>query len=752
MKGRLLKILIIGGLLASVIACARGDRDKKNYDICRQRIIEYAETIEPGPVLYPEELKQKVLEICRIYGFQGIDEFKAARDRYGKEVETEEEGDKISKILQRIAGDTVKVGDRAAPVDRPAKAESLSWDSGGGGGRAVSLKVLQQKLRECRGRGLPQHLVQFCGMTRILGYVVDKANRDVILVGEADETLPPLYLEDFVIALRNAWLKYAELRGNTYYYSNPGCTIDPAPRVMQKLDEIGSQIMKSSRSGAIEAALKQWEKICGSPQKVGVFGVPFHSRFAWVMVKADYDMKRLVDGSDVPDVPGFVSLSDIELGLARESILGGQPASISLASINRFWFYPGENLYLEDEGVVIIDKCEVKLLTEEEFLTGKGEIAGTGRANPNAGRFAEIFTELYPEMADQRRIYRELENLFRFVALAKILKFKAPHEQIGLDIDYLLEQFPIPTKTVAKYLPGISNVKHFEHTRDVPGGEQIYQLWLPSCGGVSINIEVDQSNFEKSPLNAIRRKVLESKPSDDAPSWDYNLILIGRVTSKDIERLKAINRINAEDCKTFMVVNYLSKDRLFDDRVKPIYEGNDRGKLLEEMLKRSPDEGAIWVVMKGYNEDEVITFSHSLRFHLKGQDNLQIIPVFREDNPDRFPDMVFRPVDEIKPLTPEKPGLEKVGYGEQKGWFKTDIEFSLQVESELAKAELRILSEKSNPLHRFLQLIHNAIFSPDSKRSLVRDVSRAVKRFIKQNMGKVDIKILKQLKMDVRRP
>ncbi|MDP3013996.1 MAG: hypothetical protein Q8M92_07130, partial [Candidatus Subteraquimicrobiales bacterium] len=103
-------------------------------------------------------------------------------------------------------------------------------------GRAVSLKVLQNKVKDCIAKETcPENILQLCGIKRVMGYVIDEKNRDIILIGNIDDSMPPLYLEDFVIALRNTWMMYAELKGNTYYYSNPGCSIDPDPNVLNNL-------------------------------------------------------------------------------------------------------------------------------------------------------------------------------------------------------------------------------------------------------------------------------------------------------------------------------------------------------------------------------------------------------------------------------------------------------------------------------------------------------------------------------------
>ena len=406
-------------------------------------------------------------------------------------------------------------------------------------GRAVSLKVLQQKLKSLHGKGArPTALFHLCGITRINGYVVDEANKDVILIGSVDNNKPPLYLDDFVVALRNAWMKYAELKGKTRYYSNPGCSIDPDPHVMARLDEIGSQLKENSQTSEIEKALEQWEKVCNSPQKVRVMGIPFNSHFAWVMVKADYDMKKIADGTDELNSLWFSSLSDLQMEEAKKQHIHGHITSSPNESMNRFWFYPGEYRFLEDDGAVMIETCKVKLLTEEEHHTGKGTIKGTGRPNPIAKKFADDFSVFYHEVAAQRPIYHELENLFRFVALAKIMKLKAPHEKVGLSLDYLLERYPVSEKKVEISLPGRSNVNRYERQRESTEGVQTDQLWLHSCGGVSMDLEVKPQHFKKATGNNLK----EIKETAVKKNLSHNLLFF----DIDTENYYAVVLLNSQ--------------------------------------------------------------------------------------------------------------------------------------------------------------------------------------------------------------
>ena len=388
--------------------------------------------------------------------------------------------------------------------------------------RAVSLKVLQERAKDCMTKGeCPKNILQLCGLTKVTGFVVDGKNRDLIIVGEADTTSPPLFLEDFVVSLRNTWFKYAQLRGNTYYYSAPGCSIDPKQETLQKLQKLGGKIF--SASGETGKIYQKWQAICGEPQDVVVLGIPFNTRFAKITVEADYYMKRLVNGSVSLAIKGFESLTDMTLNIAKEAIIHNRPISAPVMSLSRFWFFPGENRYVEDEGVVCIGKCQVKLLTEEEFLTKTGELAGTGKANILARKFSENFTGKYNHISQKKPIYTELEALFRFVALTKIMKFKGSLSEAELGINYLLNQYPIKSIHLASTLPGLSHVKRFEHRKDYAGGYQITKLQFPSCGGVAIDIRVRKKNFSKDKtgkLRKLRQAVLKSRPSRNALYWD----------------------------------------------------------------------------------------------------------------------------------------------------------------------------------------------------------------------------------------
>ena len=158
------------------------------------------------------------------------------------------------------------------------------------------------------------------------------------------------------------------------------------------------------------------------------------------------------------------------------------------------------------------------LLTEQEHLD-KTEIKGTGRANPLAQKFADSFSASYSQIAEKKPLYLELEALFRIVALAKIAKYQS----VNVDLSYLLDHSPLSWVDVPPTLPGLANLKQFQHRRDVAGGYELLQLWLPSCGGVDIGINVTADSFDRDRtgrLPAMKRELLSARPSPEALYWD----------------------------------------------------------------------------------------------------------------------------------------------------------------------------------------------------------------------------------------
>ncbi len=523
-------------------------------------------------------------------------------------------------IFQLLLILTTNCTDYEAPQFAESTTESSTAEI-----QAISLRALQNQLLNNQG-SIASNLIELAGIKRLLGYIIDKENNDLIIFGNPDSSLPPLYLEDFVIALRNAWFKYAPLENNTYIYSHPGCSIDPNPNTMQRLNKVANNISKGDSFDKVENSLDDWHTTCQEQQSVRVLGIPFNTRFAKVMVQADYDMKSLVDGTDSLNVPGFQSLTGTKLEQIKQSVRNNEPIKVSIGGLNRFWFKPGENIYTEVDDVVLIEQCPVILRTEETYLSSKGGYISGKSVDPSAQSFCKDFSELYEQIAIQRPIYRELENLFRFVALAKIIKYKSAHTTAGLDLSYLLEDFPVQENPVSRQLPGRSAVKEFTHRQKTSGSEQILKLWLPSCGGVGIDITVKERHFRKgasSRIKDLKTRILDSRLAPTSLSWP-----VGRSPDTPIAKRKKKKPKGKSSSRNYSIVRVDKSGadyKVSDSEDNIIYQGNSLQILADAVNQTMQSTETLYLKMRGFSLREMEGFVATYQIHqARVKDNIAV--------------------------------------------------------------------------------------------------------------------------------
>ncbi len=392
-------------------------------------------------------------------------------------------------------------------------------------GRAVSMKVLEYTLKNAGSK----QAESLCGITQLSGFIIDSSSKDIILVGKVDSSYPELLADDFIVALRAAHLIYGKRKGNTIYITPPGCSIDPDPAVLRQLDSLQR---RGTSKEARQAYIEKWETIGRQPQKVRVLGVPFDTHFAKVMVDADYYMKRLSNGSVDLGIPGFAGTMEKNIARAKKELELGLDTSEPENSLNRFWFCPGLTEYEDINGLILLRSCQVKLLTEEEFLTVSGEVKGLGRPSPIAKEFAESFTRNYRAIAEARPIYKELENLFRMAAVANLMKEQKALAKSRNPMNYLLREYKVRTVPVSRYLPGLTRVVELEDVRETDYGVEARYITLMSCGGVNMNIRPKKIVSISSKKNGVEsmiksskvsRSIVGQRPSQKALYWDCEL-------------------------------------------------------------------------------------------------------------------------------------------------------------------------------------------------------------------------------------
>lgn len=370
---------------------------------------------------------------------------------------------------------------------------------------AISLREMVREAKTADARS-------FYGATYLLGFCAfeDARGQNLALLALREPGRPLLRLDDFAVA----WLNVTTGR------EEPGCSIDPLPQTIEQLNAISRRIQAEERLDRVDILLRQWQQIAQQPQEVVVFGVSRDTHFARVMVEADYFMKEVVHSRE--QFPGVQGLFDVRWEEAKAELEGRGRDSAFGRSMHRFWFNAGEPLVYRTEGVAILAECPVILRTEEQALLPGGRLRDAGRADPLAQQFAEAVTRNFPQIAEQKPLYRELENLYRHVAIAKLIWETRGPPNLAEIVDQLVREVQIERPRTPRTLPGKVRVESAEAERAVAGGFIQARTWVFACGGVSVNVAIAPRNvreFVGVSGKTIARHVASSQPGISAVWW-----------------------------------------------------------------------------------------------------------------------------------------------------------------------------------------------------------------------------------------
>jgi hypothetical protein len=289
--------------------------------------------------------------------------------------------------------------------------------------------------------------------------------------------------------------------------------------MLQELQRLGTLLGRQSSRDDVIAA---WRSVCALPQDCRVFGIPFRTHAAKIMLDADYLTKRFVD-TEAPDVEHFTSLLDMHLDETKAALRTGGQRTAPRTMMNRFYYHPDALRLKADGHACLVDHFALKLLTEEQHVTRQGQAVDRGAPDPLAERWARQFMAVYDRVAEQHPVFRELEGFARTVALTRALQFDDGPARAGLDLGWLLDRFAVPEVEVPTTLPGRCNVKTFEHTDAIPGGFRRHHVLMPSCGGVDLAVRVDRETFgpDRDGLaRTVGRVATRRRPNGSALYWD----------------------------------------------------------------------------------------------------------------------------------------------------------------------------------------------------------------------------------------
>lgn len=403
---------------------------------------------------------------------------------------------KLAQLRRKMLSETP--GDLAAPVEL----------------RKVSLKQLEAAIaaqleksaddKQAAGE-LPDEIRYLAGLQRIRYVLALPETGDIVLAGPAEgwradaqgcivgvhSGRPVMHLEDLLVALRSV-----ELASRTPI----SCSIDPTPEGVARLQqffngrtEIGPKPQETLH--AIEDSL--------GPQNISITGIPADSRFARVLVAADYRMKRLGMNFEKSPTPGL------------SSYLQMVKASDNSNMMPRWWLAPNYQPLLKDaEGLAWeLRAGSVKVMTEDGFFAENGVRTTSGKNSPTAQKWADDMTKHYAALAAKLPIFAELENMMDLAIAAAVVKQQNLTGKAGHSFPLLTaaESLPTASAPVPKQVPSQASF--------VKRGKNYV---ISASGGVEINSwqMASQASQSAEPAEVRQREAAAAKQHAGRWWWD----------------------------------------------------------------------------------------------------------------------------------------------------------------------------------------------------------------------------------------
>ncbi|TWT66312.1 hypothetical protein Pla123a_47060 [Posidoniimonas polymericola] len=312
--------------------------------------------------------------------------------------------------------------------------------------RYVSLRRLEEQVAKSRAAGeqLPEGVACMAGLLRVEYVFVYPEQGDVVLAGPAEgwkvdrlgnvvgatSNRPVLMLEDLMVALRSN-----KVSGGPVI----SCSIDPTEEGLRRAQQVASRFTSATTSAA---AGRRMEEALG-PQVITVTGVPATSHFARAIVAADFRMKRLAMNFEPAPIDGMPSYLHL--------------AGKNTDAFPRWWLAANYEPLLQDpQGLAWQLRGQgVKCMTETDFVDAQGRRTHSGKASPNAQKWADLLTERFEDLANEDSAFGQLRNVMDLSVVAALLHKEGLIEHVGLELPemmtgYELEEFPAPREVASQ--------------------------------------------------------------------------------------------------------------------------------------------------------------------------------------------------------------------------------------------------------------------------------------------------------------
>ena len=287
--------------------------------------------------------------------------------------------------------------------------------------RKVSLTRLEREVQLRYAQGLPPDdaMQNLAGITRIKYVLFYPDSGDIVIAGpagawqeneegrvvNAQSGDPVAQLDDFVVVLRNALGKEPKF----------GCAITPREENLAKAKAFVVESAKTPlKAGGRGKWVKQLRDTLGR-QDITVFGIDPQTHAAHILVEADYHMKLIGMGLAEGTLGVKCYLDTVEVGPNGE---------LPPMDVLRWWFTLNYDAVSATKAhdAFKLHGPGVKVLSENEMLTERGERVHTGKSDALNSQFAESFTKHFETLAEKYPVYAELRNIFDLALVAGIVR------------------------------------------------------------------------------------------------------------------------------------------------------------------------------------------------------------------------------------------------------------------------------------------------------------------------------------------
>jgi len=295
--------------------------------------------------------------------------------------------------------------------------------------RKVSITRLEREIQLLRAQGRePSEAMQtLAGLKRVKYILIYPESGDIVIAGPAgnwrrdaegrfvdDRGAPVLNLDDLVVTLRNAFTDKGRF----------GCSIDPRQDNLAAAKAVHEKwSAQPLKTGQREKWLSEFRTAMGR-QDITVHGIDPRTRAGRVLIEADYRMKLVGIGLEEGTLGVTSYLNTVEVDK------NGNPPPMNVL---RWWFTLNYDALsaTDNRNAFELRGPGVKVLSENEMLTERGERVHTGDSDELTKRFAESFTKHFDKLAVKYPIYAELRNVFDLALVAAVIQSHDLPGQVG---------------------------------------------------------------------------------------------------------------------------------------------------------------------------------------------------------------------------------------------------------------------------------------------------------------------------------